>query len=375
MRVDSHSRLFAVLVPILAGFGALVLVEALLAAFHPIPFSIERNMYFEADPYTGYRLKPNSRGYWGARIPATVNAHGYRDVDTPVEKRPDGYRILVLGDSFTVGADVRQEQAYPKVLERLLNSRAQRPIEVVNTGVGGWDPFQYAQHYEHYGRQFRPDLVLVGFFVGNDAYSQAASVDELPTAVEGRRVTRSAAALGGYTAARVYLTEHFNLGRLLLLKGPGQPDRDRTSCVDFTDDYLAIQRDRLANHLRRDARQMALGENALRQISRIKAIADMDGVPLIVAFLPDENQVNLSLRRILVPADQQDKYDFTMPQSMLRETFGGAGVRTIDLLPTFLADPRCLYMNTTHWTPDGHALAASAIADQIGSGPWSAAER
>ena len=56
-------------------------------------------------------------------------------------KPPGVFRILVLGDSFTVGANVRQEEAYPKVLEKRLQSVYGPRIQVVNAGVGGWDPF------------------------------------------------------------------------------------------------------------------------------------------------------------------------------------------------------------------------------------------
>jgi lysophospholipase L1-like esterase len=359
-------------VPLLSALAALGLIELFLIVFHPVPFSIERNMYFEPDPYTGYRLKPNSRGYSGNGIPANINANGHRDAETAIARRPGVFRILVLGDSFTVGAHVREKEAYPKVLERLLNARSRQPVEVVNTGVGGWDPFMYAEYYEHYGRQFHPDLVLVGFFVGNDTFSPIASFADTPTAVQGRRVSREAASRGALADILVFLTEHFNLARLLLQKAPVVDDVDRRNCEDFRDNYLAIQRDRLANHLKRDAHQEALVQNALRQISRIKALLDADGVPMLVALLPDENQVNPSLQRILVPEGQRDRYDFAMPQSMLTELFGAAGIRTIDLLPAFLGDPRCLYNNTTHWTAEGHALAAAILADQLGPGPWSA---
>jgi hypothetical protein len=54
-----------------------------------------------------------------------------------------------------------------------------------------------------------------------------------------------------------------------------------------------------------------------------------------------------------------------MPQALLTRTFAAAGVATLDLLPAFLADPRCLYVNTSHWTPEGHALAAAVLAERL----------
>src|SRR3977135_495231 len=140
-------KLFQILVLLIECVLTLGAVELGLAIFHPVPFSIESNMYFEADPYTGYRLKPGGVGHYQMDIPAVANSHGHRDVEVTLKKPPGVFRILVLGDSFTVGANVRQEEAYPKALEKRLKSIYGSGIQVINAGVGGWDPFQYAQYF------------------------------------------------------------------------------------------------------------------------------------------------------------------------------------------------------------------------------------
>ena len=74
------------------------------------------------------------------------------------------------------------------MLERQLIERYGSRIQVVNSGVGGWNPFQYAQYFEYYGRQFDPDLILVGFFIGNDTIEPNTSTTQLPTAILGHIV-------------------------------------------------------------------------------------------------------------------------------------------------------------------------------------------
>jgi len=171
---------------------SLLLVELGLALVYPSPFSMETNMYFEPDPYTGYRIKANSEGHFND-IPANANSQGLRDKEYPFERTPGVARILVLGDSFTVGARVEAHETYAKQLEDILNSESDAAIEVINTGVGGWSPYQYKQYYQHYGRVFDPDVVIVGFFVGNDTYIVHFSEADLRTAVRGRRVSQRAA--------------------------------------------------------------------------------------------------------------------------------------------------------------------------------------
>jgi hypothetical protein len=53
---------FYLVVPFLVTALTLIAVELALRAVWPIPHGIDRNMYFSPDPYTGYRIKPNSIG-------------------------------------------------------------------------------------------------------------------------------------------------------------------------------------------------------------------------------------------------------------------------------------------------------------------------
>lgn len=350
--------------PVFSAVITLAVVELGLTLFHPIQFSMERNMYFEPDPFTGYKLKPNATGFFQQNISATANLNGHRDEYVPVNK-PDGtFRILVIGDSFTVGANVEQVEAYSEVLEALLNENAVSKVEVINTGVGGWQPFQYAQYYEHYGWKYSPDLILVGFFVGNDTYDQINRIEQLQTAIMGRRVSRKAAA-SRFIRFKMFLYNHFNLARIILYKGPVSGDFTRNNCSDFTDQYIEIQRHKLDNHQPRTIAHDAQAANAITQIKRIQTRAEQHSIPLIVVIIPDENQINHELQMNLLTEENEKNFDAGMPQAMLQELFRTASVQIIDLLPYFNADPRCLYMNDTHWTPEGHALAAEVLFNHI----------
>lgn len=361
----SRTRWFMVLVPLLSAFATITAIELLLSLLAPAPFSIETNMYFAPDPYTGYALKPDSIGAFQDGIAARTNSHGHRDDEVTLSRPAGVFRVLALGDSFTVGANVPLDKAYPQVLERLLNDRSDTRVEVINTGVGGWNPFQYAQYYAHYGRQFQPNAVMVGFFVGNDSYKQQTDAQALRTAVLGRRVSREASR-SGLIQARVFLYQHSNLFRYVTNRGQAVSWRlSRSDCSDFTPQYLQLQKRRLNNHRKQSRETIALAGNGLSQIKTIKALADRDAIPLLVALIPDETQVNQALREQIVAPDQASLYDFDMPQTMLKGMFTDAAIPVIDLLPAFRDDGRCLYMNDSHWTIEGHQLAASRLFDEI----------
>jgi hypothetical protein len=185
-----------------------------------VPFALERNMVFVPDPILGYRPKPGGEGFYRGGIPAAANEPGHRDDLVTIEKPPGVFRVLVLGDSFTVGASVEQAQVWPQVLERLLNESSSQAVEVVNAAVGGWEPLQYLLYFEHEGVNFQPDLVVVGFFVGNDTFDNSSTSESFFTAVGGRRISREAADKP-FIRARVWLYEHSHLARLLLRSGAG----------------------------------------------------------------------------------------------------------------------------------------------------------
>ncbi len=99
----------------------------------------------------------------------SINSEGYRDVEWPSGKAASVYRIVCLGDSWTFGANVGQDQAYPQRLHVLLASEYPRAnFEVFNLGVLGYSSFQGRRLLPRALERFDPDLVTIAFAM-NDA--------------------------------------------------------------------------------------------------------------------------------------------------------------------------------------------------------------
>lgn len=106
------------------------------------------------------------------RLPLThirINSHGFRDLERPVERPPEVFRIAVLGDSFTFGIGVEIEDTFPKVIERMLAKEASpdRRYEVLNMGVFGFNTADEVEYYLDRGEAFSPNVVVVQF-LNND---------------------------------------------------------------------------------------------------------------------------------------------------------------------------------------------------------------
>lgn len=132
------------------------------------------------DARLGWKNIPNwSSTTFGKQL--TINSKNLRDREYPYEKPNGVRRILVLGDSFTWGYGVADEEIFTEVMEAELSrehsgselstpefSKTSTPWEVINSGVSGWGTDQEFLFYKDEGRKYSPDIVVVAFYLGND---------------------------------------------------------------------------------------------------------------------------------------------------------------------------------------------------------------
>jgi hypothetical protein len=107
-----------------------------------------------------YELKPNLDTYFKL-VRFRTNSRGLRDKEYSVEKPAGTFRVVVVGDSFTMASGVDIEDAFHTDLEDRLNRESEDvSYEFINFGVGGYDPNQYLSSFEHRALYFDPDLLL-----------------------------------------------------------------------------------------------------------------------------------------------------------------------------------------------------------------------
>jgi lysophospholipase L1-like esterase len=121
-----------------------------------------------------HRHRPNAEAFlMGVNV--KINALGLRDrAEITKAKPPATYRIVVLGDSTTLGWGAPFESLYCKVLERSLNSNppsARWPkYEVINTGIGNYNTAQEVASFKERWLALEPDMVFIAWYI-NDAES------------------------------------------------------------------------------------------------------------------------------------------------------------------------------------------------------------
>jgi lysophospholipase L1-like esterase len=94
----------------------------------------------------------------------SLNSEGFRDVEFPKDKAASVFRIVCLGDSWTFGWNVGQNQAYPQTLKALLGREfPEANFEVFNLGVGGYSSINGLMLLKTRVLDLKPDVVVLGF--------------------------------------------------------------------------------------------------------------------------------------------------------------------------------------------------------------------
>jgi hypothetical protein len=141
--------------------------------------------FYRPDPVRGWELRPGAAGRWRQEgdAPVRINRDGLRDEEHPLAKPPRELRIALLGDSMVEALQVPRDRTFWELVERRLEGceplRGRR-VEVLNFGVSGYGTAQELLTLRHEVWKYRPDLVLLGFYAGNDVRNNHRPLEQDP---------------------------------------------------------------------------------------------------------------------------------------------------------------------------------------------------
>jgi len=299
---------------------SLLAVEAFWRLFpDTIPRGIEvlaRARVYRFDPGVGIVLRPGvDRRVTIPLLDRTVRVRT-EAYGRPVGFRDDGLqggaRVAILGDSYTFGYGVDQDESFPAQLEERLRARG-RAVDVINAGVPGFGAREERRMLEKHVLPLGPALVLVAVYE-NDLRDNERS--------EHRRFHRLRDFLGVHSIVYELLSAaratHPRLQAEVRKKAlPEERAGDRT------EEGYRIEREELARMRDQCARR---------------------GVRFGLILLPGKPP--LEMDRLRPP---------------------GPGVPVLDLKPRFAEVPRKTWRNRYigHLTPEANGWVADTIADFI----------
>ncbi|MFH0945813.1 MAG: DUF5989 family protein [Planctomycetota bacterium] len=101
-------------------------------------------------------------------VTVSVNSKGLRGAEVAYARTPETRRILFVGDSFTLGYTVAEEDSFLRRLEKGLRAAGHK-VEVLNGGTEGYSTDQELLWLQDEGLKFQPDIVVLAPYL-NDIF-------------------------------------------------------------------------------------------------------------------------------------------------------------------------------------------------------------
>lgn len=269
MNVSSRTPALRLLVLVLTTGVTMGCAEAMFRSYVRWTFDAEFPPWTEnLVPVPGpqvFGFRPKASGVFPGGVdanrtfPYRTNWQGLRDRDR-FQKKPGAKRVLVIGDSYTWGYAVAEEEAFPQTAERLLIERGSPDIEVINGGIPDYNSRQERQLLERLMPIYQPDAVFLAYVV-NDAEPSTA----MPTPPEET-----------YRHANSwFLTELQEVANRRLFRSRVFRSKKDT----YDSNYL--------NGFAEDSLKWRDSEQAIREMLEL---CDVAGIPFSVLILPDFTQ-------------------------------------------------------------------------------------
>jgi hypothetical protein len=110
------------------------------------------------DSTKGWSFKPNLKTTVGAKSFSTNSKSMRATAEYSYEKPLNKVRILMMGDSFTAGDEVADDETSSNYLQEMLPES-----EVINFGCNAYGHDQMLIWFQEEGRRYSPDIVVLGF--------------------------------------------------------------------------------------------------------------------------------------------------------------------------------------------------------------------
>jgi hypothetical protein len=171
----SHKRKIKILalLTLVIGFTLLLFVGEFVARLIRPDLVPSHQLKTIPDPLIGWKFLPNQE--WtgktehGESREIKTNSIGFADYDHSLQPLPHTKRIAFLGDSFAAGTHVDFKTSFVRIAEAELNSTIKADkFEALNFGQSGFGTINEYLSWKHYALPFKPDIVVLCFFLGND---------------------------------------------------------------------------------------------------------------------------------------------------------------------------------------------------------------
>jgi hypothetical protein len=300
-------------------------------------------------------------------------SRGYLTEDV-FNKKKDVVRILGLGDSFSVYLRDKKLN-YNNILQQEFIASGRGDVEIVNAGMEAMGPGYYRHILHKFGDSFKPDVVLVGFFVGNDFGEADFSVYIGNFIIEPKDLFKRYSKYDQFRHLRLYrlLKNKYTRYRDAQLKKEEVKRQPAQQVGTFSQaTFLEVEKKRswMFDKNNRALLSRQWGECS-EVILKMKDWCDRRKIKLLIAILPEQFQVDQELRKAVLTKFQHiaaEDLDLSYPDNLIVNFCRTHDIHCLDMLGQFQEQgkTRQLYMlRDSHWNEAGNRLAAELIFEYV----------
>jgi len=298
------------------------------------------------DDKLGWRHTSSRRKYFtnedGERNLVILNEYGHRGREYGQARTAGKYRVLVLGDSFTEGVAVGEDQVFTRLLEA-----SDPDLEVMNAGVSAWGTVQQYLYLRDEGIGFQPNRVLVMYYTNDltdNCIPYSPGIGPRPHAL--------------IKDGSVEIVEDFDDARFVrfLPPVPFRSFLSRYSMLFYALNeriWLKAKMEEYRRILIEEEQALVPAETkkiGLFMLSRMETLLAPRGIELAVVLIPSKS---------MLKGGGREWYD------EIREFCGLEDIECLSLLDAMIGakerGQKPYFEKDIHWNKEGHAIAAQAM--------------
>jgi hypothetical protein len=276
----------------------------------------------------------------------------------PPDPQSRALRIMTLGDAFTSAEGVNTDESWPRLLERELQAKyGAKGVQVLNFAITGYGPSQFEAVAREFVPRFKPDLVIIGFFVKD--YGDVLRADDAMRAAIGFDLPPLPA------WKRVLLMYH---ARKLLQITVLEPLNEFVTGVPRAQGYALgniAYFERSRTDLTSTAPPLVEG-----RLASILAVDRQSGSRTAIVMIPASVQVcsprDLPYFPTTLDLGDTGRFDMDLPQRETRAIVRRLRIPAYDLRPMLTMLRECPYQPwNMHWTQAGQLATAQFLSARL----------
>ena len=306
---------------------------------------------YSLKPYGNFQLRYNNYDYI-----LKTNSQGLTSPEIdPVRSDSGEYRILILGDAFSMPEGLPYADSYPSLLQQKLKQTfPDKNIRIINGGVTGYGPNEELAQFSELCPLYKPNLVIYQFFV-----NEFTEIDLSP-----EQRLKSIGLISDKLTCRKWLA-----GNLQITAYADRLIEDLKEKVTGVPPKWKMTKSLLKYYEtnRQDIYDPETLEKLKTTLLKMKKIGEENEVTLLLMYVPAQIEVSkikyISYFPKNVNLNVETNYNTQLPLNQTINICNETGIELINLKP-FLknyANQPVYFPDSWHWNQNGHKAVAEEL--------------